>query len=94
MQEIKTKIENEDCPKCGMPMDKQTIAESKIERFDLKTRTVFGHCEKCNTSSEIEQVQKFRIWETIRYRHYELKPQGWHKVNDLPVPIVVIGNEI
>ncbi|HAL45492.1 MAG: hypothetical protein A2Y12_08780 [Planctomycetes bacterium GWF2_42_9] len=80
------------CPKCQKELEVPTvIGKDKIERMDLNCRTIYGVCEKCGTV-EIEQVTNDgNWWVTIQYRFYITVAKAWNKVNDYPVPPVVLG---
>jgi len=82
-----------ECPVCNEDMPNADIGlEMRVEPFEIKRRTVYGHCLHCGNSVELEQFCKDSQWVTTRYRRFFLKPAAWQKVAEIPVPPVMMGN--
>jgi len=86
-------LNNENCPCCQKHFAYQSITTTAIDHFNLKTRTVFGHCNSCGNDCEVVQYVVKGEWTVLKYRFYKLMPKAWNKVNDYPVPAVVTGPE-
>ena len=87
------------CPTCKNSVGSFTITpDKKNELFAIVTRTFFGWCDNCGQGCEVEQYLYDGKWLVHKWRHYRYGKKyyvgRWHIVNELPVPLVVIGNEI
>lgn len=87
------------CPNCVNELGESHASKPiLVERFGISVRIYFGRCDECNLSCEVEQFKVGGRWFIYRWRKYsnhkKPRPGVWNKVRDLPVPAVVIGNEI
>ena len=85
------------CPKCDRPLLAWQSRDSVNTRFNLNTREIYGYCCRCGSVQielATEDTENTEVYKIIRYRFYKLVPMAWNTVNDLPVPIVSVGNEI
>lgn len=86
---------NVNCPACKKNISNAfVITKTDCDKLNTTRRIVGAYCSHCATSFELEQYEHNQEWITTRYRRYVLKAEAWQEVAEIPVPLVVLGNDV